>query len=247
MKQFFAFALLALATLAQAQTATATVGTPFTYQLAPAPTSALAGGYLVTIDGAQTTGVAGLTYNNTTGILSGTPTAAGTHQITVQQATTTAGVFTTSTLALTINASGTTSPPVTPSALFCATDTNPACGAVLTWDAPGQPAPAVPATAATPAIPAQLAATGFLIFRGILGGAAPAQLTPTALPLTQLAYTDNTIAASTTYEYYVVSVASGGQQSTHTNTLTIAVAAAPSVPTPPTPPPPANLTGSVEN
>ena len=226
--------------LVHAQTATGTVGVPFTDQLAPAANS----GYLVTINGVQTITAAGLSYDNTTGILSGTPTATGTYAITVEQATPTAGVYTTSSLALTINAAASTTPPA---ALFCATDTNPACGAVLAWNAPGPPAPAVPATATTPAIPAQLAATGVLIFRGVQGGAAPTQLTPTALLLTQVAYTDKTIAPSTTYEYYVVSVASGGQQSTPSNTLTIAVAAAPSVPTPPTPPPPVKLTGSVVN
>jgi fibronectin type 3 domain-containing protein len=127
-------------------------------------------------------------------------------------------------------------PPITPTK-FCATDPNPACGVALTWTAGAS----TPATAANPAPPA---ATGFLVFRGIQGGAVPTQITPTALPVTQTSYTDNTIAASTTYEYYVVSVDAAGAQSAPSNTESVVVAAAPSVPTPPTP---VNLTGSVIN
>lgn len=87
-------------------TATATVGTPFSATIAAPVTN---GGYLVTINGVQETSVAGLSYNNTTGVLSGTPTAAGTYNIQVQQATATAGVYTTTKLTLTVSA---TAPPV---------------------------------------------------------------------------------------------------------------------------------------
>lgn len=214
---------------ALAQTATATVGIPFTYQLAPAANA----GYLVTIDGAQTTGVAGLSYNNTTGIISGTPTAAGVHKISVQQSTATAGIYNTSSLTLTINAGGAAPPPPPPpppTTLFCATDPNPACGVVLTWAAP-----------ATPTDPT-LAVTGYLIFRGVLGSGTTTQIT--AKPITGTTYTDNTIAPSTTYVYDAVSVDAAGTQSPPSNTVSVAVAAAPSVPTPATP---ENLTGSVVN
>jgi len=225
-----ALVIAALATLAQAQTATATVGTPFSATIAAPVTN---GGYLVTINGVQETSVAGLSYNNTTGVLSGTPTTAGTYNIEVQQATATAGVYTTTKLTLTVNAAGTTppvTPPVTPpSTLFCATDTNPACGVVLTWVAP----PAATTTA--------LAVTGYLVFRSTSSTAA---VQITAAPITAVTYTDKTIAPSTTYDYYVVSVDAAGAQSAPSNTLQVIVAAAPSVPTPATP---TNLTGSVVN
>ena len=105
-----ALVLLAPA-FAGAQTAAATVGTFFSYQLAPVPAAALAQNYLVTINGTQTVSAAGLAYNNTTGIFSGTPTTAGTYNIEVQQLTPTAGVYVTSTLALTVNAQGAPPPP----------------------------------------------------------------------------------------------------------------------------------------
>jgi hypothetical protein len=123
-----------------------------------------------------------------------------------------------------------TPPPVTtPPALFCATDPNPACGVVLTWKAPPAPSDAT------------LAVTGYLVFRSTSSTAA-AQIT--AAPITAVTYTDKTIAPSTTYDYYVVSVDAAGAQSAPSNTLQVIVAAAPSVPTPATP---TNLTGSVVN
>jgi hypothetical protein len=219
--------LFLLASTVYAQTTTATVGVPFSQAIA-APVSN--GGYLVTINGIQEISADGLSYDNTTGILSGTPTAAGTYNIEVQQATPTAGVYTTTKLTLTVNAAGTTPPvtpvtPVTP-ALFCATDPNPACGVSLVWQAP---------TTSTPAV------TGYLVFRSVAGGSA-IQLTPTAIQTTT--YTDKTIDASTTYDYYVVSVDAAGTQSAPSNTFSVVVATAPSIPTPPTP---QNLTGSVIN
>ena len=224
-----ALVLAALAPLALAQTATATVGTPFSATIAAPVTN---GGYLVTINGVQETSVAGLSYNNTTGVLSGTPTTAGTYNIQVQQATPTAGTYTTTKLTLTINAAGTTppvTPPVTPpSTLFCATDTNPACGVVLTWTAPGIPT--------TPA----LAVTGYEVYR-MLGSVST--LLTTSL-VTSTTYTDKTIAPSTTYDYYVVSVDAAGTQSAPSNTVQVIVAAAPSVPKPATP---TNVTASVVN
>lgn len=228
MRTFLKLALLsALFTAigAHGQSATATVGVPFTDQLAPASTT----GYLVTINGVQTITVAGLSYSNTTGILSGTPTTAGTYNIQVQQSTATPGVYVTNTLVLTINAAGAAVPPPPVTTLFCATDPNPACGVVLTWAAP--PAPIDPT----------LAVTGYLIFRGVSGGATT-QIT--AKPVTGTTYTDNTIAASTTYVYDAVSVDAAGTQSLPSNIVSVAVAAAPSVPTPATP---QSLTGSVVN
>ena len=123
-----ALALLALLALtAHAQTATATVGVFFTDQLAPVPPAALAQNYLVTINGTQTISAAGLAYNNTTGILSGTPTTAATYNIEVQQSTPTAGVYVTSTLALTVNAQGAPPPPpkVTPPVSTCGAAPSP--------------------------------------------------------------------------------------------------------------------------
>ena len=61
---------------------------------------------------------------------------------------------------------------------------------------------------------------------------------------TVTSYVDKSIAASTTYNYYVVSVDSAGTQSPPSNNLLVQAAAAPSVPTPPTP---LNLTGTVIN
>ena len=207
------------------QSATATVGVFFTDQLAPASTT----GYLVTINGTQTISVAGLTYNNTTGILSGTPTMAGTYNVQVQQATSTVGVFVTNTLVLTVNPAGSIPPPAT--TLFCATDPNPACGVVLTWNAPAAPTDPT------------LAVTGYQVFRRVsTNPGAATQITTTAIVGTT--YTDATIAPSTTYQYYVTSVDAAGTQSSPSNTVSVAVAAAPSVPSPATP---VNLTGSVVN
>jgi len=140
------------------------------------------------------------------------------------------------TVPLTASLTGGTPPPVvtpppTPPALFCATDPNPACGVVLSWQAPGTPANAA------------LAVTGYLVFRNVLGASGAAtQLTATAITATT--FTDATIAPSTTYTYYVVSVDAAGTQSVPSNTVQAIIAAAPSIPTPPTP---VNLTVSVVN
>jgi hypothetical protein len=232
MKQFFAFALLALAALAAHA------------QAPPVPTGASA----VVQDGTMVAftwnASAGATSYNvySNGTLLGNDPNVGwlvTNPVTGASYTVAAvNASGASAQSAPVTVGGVTPPPPPPAQVkFCATDPNPACGVVLTWTA-GVPA------AATATVPAPPAATGFLVFRGIQGGAAPTQITATALPVTQTTYTDNTIAASTTYEYYVVSVDAAGAQSVPSNTGQVVVAAAPSLPTPPTP---TDLTLSVTN
>jgi hypothetical protein len=201
-------------------TATATVGTAFSYQIS---VSGTATGY------AATGLPAGLTYTAATGLISGMPTASGTYAV-VLGVNLSGGQYIRATLALTVNPAGggPTPPPAT--TLLCATDPNPACGVVLSWKAP-------PGAAS-----AALAVTGYQVFRSVGSSGSPTQLTTT--PLTAATYTDKTIAPSTTYVYYVVSVDAAGTQSAPSNTVNVAVASGPSVPTPATP---ANLTGSVVN
>lgn len=211
------------ATITSPATATATVGQPFTYQ--------------ITVSQTPTPGYSfvnlapGLAGNSVTGVITGTPTAAGSYSMTI--GANVGGIYVPGTLVLTVNAAGgggaVTPPPSPATSLFCATDPNPACGAVLNWNAP--PAATNPA----------LSVTGYLVFRSIGGGSAT-QLTAT--PITATTFTDSTIAPSTTYDYYVAAVDAAGTQSAPSNTLTIVVAAAPSIPTPATP---LNLTGSVIN
>lgn len=112
-----------------------------------------------------------------------------------------------------------TAPPVTPlPALFCATSTNPACGAALNWTAP--------ASSTDPVV-------GYQVFRN------GAQLTTAVV--TGVTYTDKAIAPSTTYTYYVVSVDAAGAQSTASNSVSVVVPAPPVE----TPAPPTGLTGTV--
>lgn len=219
--------LLAFGLAAHGQTASATVGTAFSYQITPAnpPYGVQVSFQNGTSASVTETSGFGLSYSPATGQLSGTPTAAGIYTIAVYEN----GININNVLTLTVSASGTNAvPPV--ARLFCATDTNPACGVVLTWAAP--PAPIDPT----------LAVTGYLIFRGVSGSGTTTQIT--AKPVTGTAYTDNTIAASTTYVYDAVSIDAAGTQSLPSNQVTVVVADAPSVPTPATP---ENLTGSVVN
>lgn len=112
-----------------------------------------------------------------------------------------------------------TAPPVTPpAALFCASSTNPACGAALNWTAP--------ASSTDPVV-------GYQVFRD------GAQLTTAVV--TGVTYTDRAIAPSTTYTYYVVSVDAAGAQSTASNSVSVVVPAPPVE----TPAPPTGLTGTV--
>lgn len=222
-----ALALLTLPMLAQPVAgtitsplvATATTGTPFSYQ--------------ITVSGMGTTYAAhglpaGLAYNASTGVISGTPNVSGTYTV-LLNANQADGEFLSANLALTVNPGGPTNPPP-PAKLFCANDPNPACGVYLTWAAGAS-------SADTQAV------VGYLVFRGIsASSAAYTQLTPN--PIIATTFTDTTMAPSTSYTYYIVSVDAAGTQSTPSNTFVAAIAAAPSVPTPPTP---LNLTGSIIN
>ncbi len=210
MKLFFALVLVVLATAANAQTATATVGQAFTYQWPVA-----GGGYDYITNGTQNSLPPGLAYNPSTGILSGTPSAAGSYSLVLQLSSGSTP------LALTVTPSGVTPPP-NPPALFCAADPNPSCGVALTWTAP---------TASTDPV------VGYQVFRN------SAQLTTAAI--TGTAYTDKTVAPSTTYTYYVVSIDAAGAQSAPSNTVSIVVPTAVPPPPPPTPAPPTGLTGTI--
>lgn len=225
-------ALLMTAVHAYGQTSiTATVGTPFSQNVAPA--SAI--GYLMTVTPAggspiQEIKFDGLNYNNPTGVLSGTPTATGVFTVLIQQdipGNTTGGTINT-TLTVTVNpASGPVTPPPVTTASFCSTDPNPACGVVLNWQAPtGGSDPVV----------------GYQIYRST--GTSSLFIKLNATNITGTTYTDNTILPNTTYDYYVLSVDGSGNLSVPSNTATVAVAAAPSKPTPPTP---VNLTVQVVN
>ncbi len=171
-------------------------------------------------------------HNASTGVISGTPlNVSGTYTGQTLFANQTDGEFLRATLALTVNPGGpTNNNPPPPAKLFCANDPNPACGVYLTWAAGAS-------SADTQAV------VGYLVFRGIsASSAAYTQLTPN--PITATTFTDTSMAPSTSYTYYIVSVDAAGTQSTPSNTFVAAIAAAPSVPTPPTP---VNLTGSILN
>lgn len=221
-----AIALLPCMALTQTkETATAVVGTKFSFKVA-APTKL---GYLVTINNVQTTSVAGLSYDNSTGLLSGTPTAAGTYSILLQQATAATGVYTTTQLALTVNAAGstTTTPPPPPPATFCASSPNVNCGVNLSWNAPASPKDPV---------------SGYLVFRATGSSSTYVQLTLAKIP--SITYIDATIAPSTAYSYYVVSVDSAGAWSVPSNTVTVSIPAVAVIP-PLVPDPPTGLVAAV--
>lgn len=206
---------------AHAQT-TATVGVPFSNKIA-SPTNL---GYIYTTNGAQNVLPPDLVYSNSTGILSGIPKAIGTYSIVLQQATTTLGVYTTSTFNLNVvpAGSGTTVPPPPPPATFCATSTKPNCGVNLSWSAPASPKDPV---------------IGYLVFRATGSSSSFVQLT--SAKITATTYVDATVAASTAYSYYIVSVDSAGALSVPSNTAAVTIPAVVVTP-PPAPDPPTGLT-----
>lgn len=206
------------------QTATATVGVAFSNQIAPASAT----GYLVefatgSAPVVQNAVPAGLSYSNATGILSGTPTTAGTYTVTVLQDTVTQGVFNTSVLTLTVNAASPTPPVTTCSA------TTPCIN--LTWNAP---------TGTTSAN----APTGYNVYRATEIGttAGPFAVLNSALVI-GTTYLDATPAPGEAYEYYVEAINSVGS-SAPSNTFSAAIP--PVVPPPSAPPPPTNFTGTVD-
>lgn len=212
--------------LAQAQgttnlTATATVGVAFSNKIA-SPTAL---GYLYTTGGTPNLLPAGLVYNNSTGILSGTPTVAGTYAIQLQQvvAGAAAGVYTTTNLALTIAASGTVTPPP---ATFCASSTNPACGVALSC---------TPSTSSTAKDP------GTVTLQRRANGGAFATLASGLAP--NCAYTDKSVLPSTSYDYVSLFV-QDGLTSAASNVASVSVPAVVVV-APPPPNPPTDLTGTV--
>lgn len=223
MKTFvLAFVLALLSLPLGAQTATATVGTALSVKLA-APGSS---GYLYSTNGSANALPPGLSYSNSTGLLTGTPTAAGTYSITLEQDTATAGIYITSTLALTVSAAGAvvTQPA---SNLFCASSTNAACGVALTCTA---------STSSTAASPGTVT-----IQRATISTGPWTTLTTTAPP--NCAYTDATIAPSTTYQYQAL-FTQNGQTSGPSNIAVVQVPAVVVAP-PPAPNPPVNLNGTV--
>lgn len=90
-----------------------------------------------------------------------------------------------------------------------------------------------------PTTPAGVTVTGYQVFRAAHGSSSFSNLTST--PVAATSYVDSTVAAGSSYDYYVETVAtvSGvtGVDSGPSNILTISV--------PATPPPPTNLTGTV--
>lgn len=123
------------------------------------------------------------------------------------------------------NSTAVTPPPVTTQTLFCAKDTNPSCGELLSWNIPASPSDPI---------------VGYQVFRASANSSNFVQLTTTSI--TTSTYTDKTIDSNSSYQYYVVSVDSEGIESSPSNTTSVTIGLGPSAPTPASP---SGLTGSI--
>ena len=194
---------LSAATVTSPLTATATVGTAFSYQItlsvAPSP------GY------SFSNVPAGLSGNSVTGVLSGTPTSAGTYSVGI--GANVSGVFTSATLVLAVNAAGaTTTPPPPPSGCVLPASAGETCGA-------GNPGPCVLLSCA----PSPTANATITMFRAPGTSTTFAQLAAGLPP--NCAYTDNAVTPGQTYSYYAETVLNN-QSSGPSNTCAVAIPAA---------------------
>ena len=178
----FLAAVLALsATIVSAQTTvtdtpvTAPVGVAFTNQLG-AKGSTFGWFFATTATGSSSSVVnslpAGLSYAQTTGVLSGTPAAAGVYTITLQQSTATTGVENTFILVLTVGSSSVPPPVGTAVNLTC-----------------------TPSSASTTANPGTTS-----LFRAVSPSTTFTSLATGLAP--NCAYSDTAVSPGTTYDYY---------------------------------------------
>ena len=128
MKRLWLLPLLMCTAMAFGQTATGTVGTPLApYKLAPASTA----GYLLIVNGTNNATVPGLSYSNLTGILSGTPTTAGTYVVKVENGS--GAVTGTVTLTVSVSVPVVTPPVTTPPPAATCTGSSPCVNVTCTY------------------------------------------------------------------------------------------------------------------